>query len=251
MIKFRALRADEIEVRVSQVMAKGASFLLYKDARCDMNMLDETVGPFGWQRKHELINGKEFCTLSIKDPNTGEWISKQDCGTESNTEKEKGETSDALKRAAFNWGIGRELYTKIFIYIPGITEPDPKSTGRYKLKNPYEKYTVSEVTIDKDRQKITELKIVDSKYKEVFYWSEGLKQTRPKKGDDTPTKDTIKAENNFNKTFENELTKCDICGKQIRATTLKTAAEVAKTTKDRFGQKTCMACSKKLMSGGK
>lgn len=116
-LKFRRLRADEIECRVSQITAKGVSILLYKDARCDMNMLDETVGPMNWQRKHEIIDGRLYCTVSVWDPEKNMWVAKQDVGTESYTEKEKGQASDSFKRACFNWGIGRELYTAPFIYI--------------------------------------------------------------------------------------------------------------------------------------
>ena len=117
MKKIRELRADEIEVRVGVVRKNGISLLLYKDARCDMNILDETFGITGWQRKHELINGALFCTVSIKGEN-GEWISKQDVGVESYTEAVKGAASDSFKRACFNIGIGRELYTAPFIWIP-------------------------------------------------------------------------------------------------------------------------------------
>lgn len=114
---FRLLRADEIEARVASVTEKGCSLLLYKDARTDQNILDETFGMFGWQRSHQLIGDRLYCTVSIRDPETGEWISKQDVGTESYTEPEKGQASDSFKRACFNFGIGRELYTAPFIWI--------------------------------------------------------------------------------------------------------------------------------------
>lgn len=106
---FRDLRADEIEVRVASVNEKGAKLLLYKDARCDMNILDETVGPMNWKRTHSRENAN--CIVSIWDESKQEWVSKEDTGTESFTEKEKGLASDSFKRACFNWGIGRELYT--------------------------------------------------------------------------------------------------------------------------------------------
>ena len=115
MNMFRTLRADEIDCRISQVKENGLSLLLYKDARCDQNILDEVVGPFNWKREHTRDNRN--CIVSIKNPETGEWISKEDTGTESNTEKEKGLASDSFKRACFNWGIGRELYTAPFIWI--------------------------------------------------------------------------------------------------------------------------------------
>lgn len=134
---FRGLRPDEIDVRVGSVGKKGASLLLYKDARCDMNILDETYGPEGWQRKHEVINGNLYCGIGIWNKEIGEWVWKWDCGTESYTEKEKGEASDSFKRAAFNIGIGRELYTAGFIFVQCPTQK--KSTGKgYELVNPYQ-----------------------------------------------------------------------------------------------------------------
>lgn len=122
MVKFRPLRADEVDARVGTCNEKGFSLLLYKDARCDQNILDETVGPENWQRRHYEVKGNMFCSVGIYDTEKKEWIWKDDCGTESNTEKEKGEASDSFKRACFNWGIGRELYTAPFIYIKGNTQ---------------------------------------------------------------------------------------------------------------------------------
>ena len=125
---FRDLRADEIECRIGTVKeGAGVSLLLYKDARCDMRILDETVGPFRWKRWHGVINGNLYCTVSIYDDTTGvvgDWVEKQDVGVESRTEAEKGEASDAFKRACVNWGIGRELYTAPFIWIKGATKQD-------------------------------------------------------------------------------------------------------------------------------
>ena len=121
MNEIRLLTADEIECRVAQVKKTkngvGCSLLLYKDARCDMKILDEVFGIFGWQRKHQEIGGRLYCTLSIYDAENDRWIEKQDVGTESNTEKEKGQASDSFKRAGFCVGIGRELYTAPFIWV--------------------------------------------------------------------------------------------------------------------------------------
>lgn len=123
-MKFRDLRADEIECRVQSVKDNGLILLLYKDARVDMNILDETVGAERWQREHYECKGNLFCKVSIcVETKKGEsifpeWVWKSDCGTESNTEAQKGEASDSFKRACFNWGIGRELYTSPFIWIP-------------------------------------------------------------------------------------------------------------------------------------
>ena len=130
MCKFRDLRADEIECRVQSVKEKGLVLLLYKDARVDMNILDETVGSSNWQREHYECKGNLFCRVGIRcdlvkymeaNGDTGiapEWVWKSDCGTESNTEAQKGEASDSFKRACFNWGIGRELYTAPFTWVP-------------------------------------------------------------------------------------------------------------------------------------
>jgi len=123
MTAIRKLYASEIECRVAQCGKSGdrawCSILLYKDARVDMRILDEVYGPMNWKRKHDLIGDRLYCTISIYDPEKKEWIEKQDVGTESFTEKEKGQASDSFKRAGFNVGIGRELYTapKIFINL--------------------------------------------------------------------------------------------------------------------------------------
>ena len=113
---FRDLKANEIDVRIATINEKGLSLLLYKDARVDMDILDETVGEMNWQRKHLRDNAN--CIIEIWDKEKQQWISKEDTGTESFTEKEKGLASDSFKRAGFNWGIGRELYTSPFIWIP-------------------------------------------------------------------------------------------------------------------------------------
>lgn len=117
MIRF--LRAEEIECRVSIIKENGLSLLLYKDARVDQRILDETFGSFGWKRSHQSIDGNLYCTVEIYDEEKKEWVSKQDVGAAGYSEKEKGQASDSFKRACFNWGIGRELYTAPFIWIQG------------------------------------------------------------------------------------------------------------------------------------
>lgn len=112
---FRFLKADEIECRIGTINEKGLSLLLYKDARCDMNILDETVGAMGWNRQHTRDN--QNCIVGIYDKDKSEWVYKEDTGKESNTEAEKGLASDSFKRACVNWGIGRELYTAPFIWV--------------------------------------------------------------------------------------------------------------------------------------
>lgn len=117
MRNFRVLKADEIECRISTISEKGLSLLLYKTARTDYQLLDETVGMMNWQNEYEVIDGKMYCGIGIRDT-TDRWVWKWNCGVESNTEAEKGQASDAMKRAGFCWGIGTELYSAPFIWIP-------------------------------------------------------------------------------------------------------------------------------------
>ena len=170
----RLLKAEEIEVRIAAVRSTGISLILYKDARCDQNLLDETFGSMGWQRSHQVIDGNLYCTVSVWDEEKGQWISKQDVGKESYTEKEKGRASDSFKRACFNFGIGRELYTAPFIWIPSSLCKIDKEGDSYKCK---EQFEVSEIGYDKKRN-INKLIIINSNSKtEVFSWQKTPTQT--------------------------------------------------------------------------
>ena len=153
------MRADEIECRVGTVTDKGVSLLMYKDARVDMRLLDEVVGAENWQRKHELIDGQLFCTVSIRNEK-GEWVGKQDVGTESNTEKEKGRASDAFKRACFNWGVGRELYSCPFVWV-NLAQNEWKANASGKSQ-PRVKFHVSDIAYD-DNRNVSRLVIKDDK----------------------------------------------------------------------------------------
>lgn len=168
-MKFRELRADEIEARVNTISEKGCSLLLYKDARCDMRILDETVGALSWQRKHEVINGNLFCNVGILSEFTGEWIWKQDVGTESYTEKEKGQASDAFKRACVNWGIGRELYTAPWIWINKGNVNMQMKNGKWTT---YDRFKVEEISYEDG--KIVDLIIVNEKLERVVYKMNGF-----------------------------------------------------------------------------
>ena len=171
MCKFRDLRADEIECRVQSAKEKGVVLLLYKDARVDMNILDETVGASNWQREHYECKGNLFCRVGI-DIGTHEgkaerWVFKSDCGTESNTEAQKGEASDSFKRACFNWGIGRELYTAPFTWIP--SDKCNISEGKNGSKQCYDKFVVEKIIIE--NKQITALAIWNStKNVRAFVW---------------------------------------------------------------------------------
>lgn len=160
MIKFRDLKADEIDCRVQSVKSKGCILLLYKNARCDMNILDETVGSEHWQRRHYECKGNLFCEIGIYDESTGQWIWKGDCGSESNTEKEKGEASDSFKRAGFNWGIGRELYTAPFLFAKA--EDCNIENGKCN-----DKFVVTNIKIE--NKVIKGLTIVNKKTKKTVY----------------------------------------------------------------------------------
>lgn len=126
--KPRLLKAEEIECRVGTINSKGCSLLLFKDARVDMKILDETYGIGFWKRTHEVINDNLYCNIEIWNDKINQWVQKQDVGTESFAEKEKGEASDSFKRAGFNVGIGRELYTSPFIWIMPKKEMKPYAT---------------------------------------------------------------------------------------------------------------------------
>lgn len=164
-MKFRELRANEIEARVATVSDKGCSILLYKNARCDMNILDETVGEMNWQRDHKEIKGNMYAGIGIWDTVKEIWVWKWDCGTESYTEGEKGEASDSFKRAGFNWGIGRELYTAPFIWMKADQINLADKNGE---KTTYDSFKVEDIEY-KDG-KISYLKVVDNKTKAIFLY---------------------------------------------------------------------------------
>lgn len=152
-LSFRLLEASEIDCRIATVSEKGVSLLLYKDARVDQNILDETVGPMNWQRSHSRDNAN--CTVSLWDEDKKQWVSKEDTGTESYTEKEKGLASDSFKRACFNWGIGRELYTAPFIWIPAgnckVTESGRTDARGKAIYTCNDRFTVSRIGYDEER----------------------------------------------------------------------------------------------------
>lgn len=180
MNKFRLLNADEIECRIAQIKEKGISLLLYKTARTDANLLDETVGEENWENDFKLVDGVLYGGIGIHYDGTFEngrheprVIWKWDAGTESNTEAEKGRASDAFKRAGFKWGIGRELYTAPFIWIP---------SGKANIVNGkcYDKFEVTEIGYN-DKREINHLVIINSSSRvEVFRMDEKVDKTLSK-----------------------------------------------------------------------
>lgn len=162
----RLLTAREIDCRISQVKDNGIQLLLYKDARCDMAILDETFGPMNWQRHHTRDNAN--CIISIYDEDKGCWVDKEDVGTESNTEAQKGLASDSFKRAGVNWGIGRELYTAPFIWIDKANcniKQDKRNPDRLLC---YDRFEVSDIGYNEHRE-INRLVIINSKTHNVVY----------------------------------------------------------------------------------
>ena len=188
-MKFRDLRANEIDCRVQSVKENGLVLLLYKDARVDMNILDETVGAERWQREHYECKGNLFCRVGIcvetkkGDAVFPEWVWKADCGTESNTEAQKGEASDSFKRACFNWGIGRELYTSPLIWISADKcNIKQNSKGGYVC---YDSFEVSNIVIE--NKEIVGLEIKNAKTKAVVF----VFGTKKPKAEPTPREKLI------------------------------------------------------------
>lgn len=198
--KIPLLEKDDIEVRIQQA-CKGnkALALLYKTSRTDMRILDEVFGIYGWKDEYKEIKGNLYCGISIYDESKKEWITKWDCGIESQQDdgnERKAEASDALKRAGFKLGIGRELYSAPMIFISAETEvvgKTPKGKDKYGLVNPFEKYSVSRIAYN-DRREIAALQIVDSKNNNVFDWTLEKGQTHIK-----PTTATTSPDSNASK----------------------------------------------------
>ena len=164
-LKFRDLTAEDVEVRVARCADTYVELLIYKDARVDQAILDETVGPMNWKKDYKLVKDNLYCTISIYDSEKHEWIEKCDCGVESNTEKEKGEASDAQKRAGFVWGIGRELYTAPKIYVnASMCEIKKSAKGTNQC---YTRFSVSDMKVE--NKKITSLDIINAKTGELVF----------------------------------------------------------------------------------
>lgn len=166
-LMFRDLTASEIDVRVAQAKQNGVSLLLYKDARCDQNILDETVGAMNWQRHHNRDNAN--CIVSIWDAEKAQWVEKEDTGTESNTEQEKGLASDSFKRSCFNWGIGRELYTAPFIWVKADDCTALRQNGTRWQCN--DTFAVEKIVIENKR--IVAISILNTRSgKRCFVWQD-------------------------------------------------------------------------------
>lgn len=190
-VSIRLLRADEIECRVSVINEKGLSLLLFKDARVDQKILDETFTPFGWKWSHQAIDGNLYCTVEIWDSEKKEWVGKQDVGTMSYSEKEKGQASDSFKRACFNWGLGRELYTAPFIWIPaGMADIQKKGRDGEQRYYTNDRFSLQSISYNEERA-IDSIVVVNSRGQTVYSMDAGKgisakKKVREKKSPDNP-----------------------------------------------------------------
>lgn len=174
MNEIRLLNADEIEVKIKQVGEKGAVALLYKTARTDMAILDETFGSSHWTNDYKEIKGNLYCGIGVYMYDAKEWVWRWDCGIESRADEEgnekKGEASDAFKRAGTRWGIGRELYTAPFIFLSVPTKSagkDAKGRVRYALENKFTQFSVEKIGYD-EKRRINSLVISDENGRIVY-----------------------------------------------------------------------------------
>ena len=206
----RLLKADEIECRIATISAKGLSLLLYKDARVDQKILDETFGAFGWKRSHQCIDGNLYCTVEILNKQTNEWISKQDVGTTGYAEKEKSQASDSFKRACFNWGIGRELYTAPFIWIPAGKAEIQLKDNKYCC---YDRFKVTSITFNEARE-ITALIISNDKGNAVYELKDKTTTGNKKKDADNKKETTLSKEQMDS--LQSELTRTGITMENVK-----------------------------------
>ena len=211
MEKFRLLRSDEIDVRVGNISEKGVSLLLYLNARCAMDLLDERFKG-NWQRTHQLIGDWLFCTISVWDEDKKQWISKQDVGVSGFSEVEKSASSDSFKRAAVNVGIGRELYSAPHIWISSDLCNIQRRGERYAC---YDKFSVKEISYSEDRV-ITGLTIVNENIgKEVFKYTFQKKDKKPEKWNSRDKEKTDIISEEQIKALESELERTGVTMEEV------------------------------------
>ncbi|MGL5904814.1 MAG: hypothetical protein ACRCZO_19170 [Cetobacterium sp.] len=186
-MKFRYLRKDEIEVKIQSSKDTGAVLVLYKNARVDMSILDETVGSENWEKFHE---GNK-CSIRIWSDKRNSWITKEDvgeCTDSKGNQMPKGIASDAFKRAGFAWGIGRELYTSPFIWVKGKVDK-------------FDKFEVAHILVEDGE--IKQLQVCNSKTGELVYQlgtRDRVPNNKPKNDFKNETTETPKVEKkHFNK----------------------------------------------------
>ena len=235
------LTKQDIDCRVQSVSKSkngrvGAVLLLYKDARVDMRILDQVFGPGNWQRTHEVINGNLFCNIDIWDDEKKTWVRKQDVGTESNTEKEKGQASDSFKRAGFNVGIGRELYTGPFIYVElANNEYLSERQGQKEVFKCYAstKFKVTNIAYN-DRREISDLVIIDRNGNVRF----NMNGYTPAPQNVTGGQTTRQQQQSAPQAAQTSGGACPVCGGPI------SDAE-RRYSLNKFGREMCRTCQKK------
>lgn len=249
-MEFRVLSADEIEVRFKTAIDGSGLFLLYKTARCDMAILDAVVGAENWQNKFYECNGDLFCSLGIKIE--GEWVWKDDCGTEGSAGEGKSTASDARKRAGFAWGIGRELYTAPRIFIEGAVDRNGNLLKDYKF------LTVTEVGYDENRR-INRLEI-SNRYGVVFAYGAGKKPAAPKadssaapaKSKQAKTDSKADEKKNTgkqaNKPTDDAVLCCEACGAEITPYItdngkMVSVERLVAQSQSLYGKNLCVACA--------
>ena len=178
----KPLTKNDVELRTGNVSAKGITLLVYKTARTDVNRLNEVCGT-KWNNKHFYDSqGLLCCSIGIYDDDLKQWVFREDVGTESFTEKEKGNYSDSFKRAGFRWGIGIELYNAPFIFISWNTQRDDR-TNKYKAVKFYPSSLI--ITRYEVENKIPKIEL--SYGGEIVYSNFQKVQQKPK--DNPPPKD--------------------------------------------------------------
>lgn len=249
MNKFRLLNPDEIECRVSTINEKGLSLLLYKTARTDANLLDETVGSENWENDFKVVDGVLYGGIGIYDPQMDRWIWKWDAGVESKTDAEKGRASDAFKRAGFKHGIGRELYTSPRIWItPDKCEIQEKN-GRFYCND---RFSVSEIEYNEACEIVRLVISNDKRGVDVFVWTQ-------KRGKIQNSSASARKQGETEKSAQNEAQApqgapdgqyyCDGCGEQIKGVKIKgksySPADVAHRALEKHKKQLCWECQKK------
>lgn len=259
MRQFRLLNADEIECRISEIDKEGRvlRLLLYKTARTDAALLDETCGYMGWCNDYREINGKMYCGIAIRDKDSGEWIWKWNVGTESNAEAEKGQASDALKRAGFVWGVGTELYSAPTIKIFSDRCNIKQYGGKWRC---YDNFSVAEISYN-DREEISGLSIRCNRdicftygdVKDKLPSAKTQSQSRQKPSGNSPSQSQPSGapapKPGYRRPPESDVpVLCSKCGAQFMdyfdGTSLLKAASLAERSKSKNGVVLCAKCTK-------
>ena len=230
------LTASDVDLRVAQLIQTKngtyANLLVYKNARVDMKILDEVFGPMNWARSHSVIDGRLFCTVSVWDEVKEQWVSKQDVGVPSNAEATKGEASDAFKRACFNLGIGRELYSAPDIRIK--LNDDEVLVGNNGKPKTYAKfYVADDMQYDKEQNRFTRFTVLDK---------DGRERYRVKEAKQVINEDNHKnySKPPFGEAVNADEAVCQSCHAAIKS------PKVIDYAMNKYGKPICYECQKRM-----